>query len=249
MGIKRFRTEQNLFDDRFETFVADTELAKAIHYNLRYRVYCLDKGFENSAAFPDQQETDIYDINAVHFIVRHRESGQWVGAMRLVIGVPTQLPLFQLTEIDTHVFKYLTGALVAEASRLCISLPTEIFSASQKNKSTELYDTLHPSSVSLGLIRAARAYCLNHDIRFSYFLITSQLARLLQRVGMEIRVAGPAVQHRGLRYPYVHDFIDGYKSMREKMPLVYKLFQTSPAYKFHSKVRVRRAPHKIQLCI
>jgi N-acyl amino acid synthase of PEP-CTERM/exosortase system len=249
MGIIRLRAERVLFDDRFEIFVADTNLSKSIHYNLRYRVYCLNKGFENPGAFPDQQETDDYDKNAVHFIVRHRESGTWVGAMRLVIDVPAQLPLSRLTEIDTNSFKFLTDALVAEASRLCISLPTEIFTVNQKYNSTDLYETLHPSSISMGLIRAAREYCLSHNIRFSFFLITSQLARILQRVGMEISVVGPAVQHRGLRCPYIHDFIEGYKSMREKSPLVYKMFQTSPAYKCYSKTRVDRAPHKTQRCI
>jgi N-acyl amino acid synthase of PEP-CTERM/exosortase system len=248
MGIKRFSTEQILFDDRFETFVADTELAKSIHYNLRYKVYCLDKGFENAAAFPDQQETDIYDKNAVHFIVRHRESGQWVGGMRLVLASPAKLPLSCFSAIDMDSIEDITGTLVAEASRLCI-LPSSFFDSEKPVESTETREILHPSSVSLGLIRAAREYCLSHEIRFSFFLITDQLARILIRVGMEIKPVGPRIQHRGLRRPYIHDNQEGYKAMELKSPRVYKMFQKSPAYKFHSTMRVRRAPHNIQLCI
>jgi N-acyl amino acid synthase of PEP-CTERM/exosortase system len=248
MGIIRFRAEQVLFDDHFETFVADTNLSKSIHYNLRYKVYCLDKGFENPAAFPDQLETDNYDKSAVHFIVRQRESGQWVGAMRLVLAGPAKLPLFRFSAIDMDSIKDITGTLVAEASRLCI-LPSSFFNSEKPVESTETREILHPSSVSLGLIRAAREYCLSHEIRFSFFLITDQLARILIRVGMEIKPVGPRIQHRGLRQPYIHDNKEGYKAMELKSPLVYKMFQTSPAYKFHSKMRVRTPPHKIQLRI
>jgi N-acyl amino acid synthase of PEP-CTERM/exosortase system len=228
-----------VFDETFDTFVADTRLSKSIHYNLRYQVYCLERRFENPAAFPDRQETDNYDKNSVHFIVRHRESGQWIGAMRLVLAVPGQLPLTRVSTIDDDSIKALAGTMVAEASRLCV-VPAAIPDSEQKLTSGALRDIIHPSSVTLGLIRAAREYCLGHDIRFSFFLITDQLARILQRVGMEIKSVGPATDHRGLRRPYIHDNKEGYNTMRDKSPLVYDMFQASPVYKYHSKLQIRK---------
>ena len=222
-----------MFDNRFETLVADTEVSKAIHYNLRYQVYCLERRFENPAAFPDQLETDDYDKNSVHFIVRHRESGQWIGAMRLVLAISGKLPLTLISTVDTNSIGSLANTIVAEVSRLCV-LPL------RNQETTERPDIVHPSVITLGLIRAARQYLLSHNIQFSYFLITAQLARILERVGMEIKPVGPPVDHRGPRRPYVHDVKNGYRTMRDKSPLVYEMFQVSPAYKHYSKTQVRK---------
>jgi N-acyl amino acid synthase of PEP-CTERM/exosortase system len=223
---------QNMFDEQFETVIADTESSKAIHYKLRYQIYCLERRFESPGAFSDQQETDIYDKNSVHFIVRHRDSGQWVGAMRLVLAIPTKLPLTRVSIIDTDSIQDHKGAVVAEASRLCV-LP------SRQWGTTERLDIVHPSIVTLALIRAAREYNLTHNIQFSYFLITSQLARILGRVGIEITAVGPITHYRGVRRPYLHDCKNGYKAMRDKSPHIYTMFLESPAYKYYSNTYVQ----------
>src|SRR5258706_7036771 len=222
-----------MFDDQFETIVADTERSKAIHYNLRYQVYCLARRFESPAAFTNQQESDIYDQNSVHFIVRHRNSGQWVGAMRLVLAVPEKLPLTRVSTIDADSIRGPKGAVVAEASRLCV-LPSNIGSEERLN--------VHPSVITLGLIRAAREYGLTHNIRFSYLLITAQLMRILERVGIAIKPVGPIIRHRGLRRPYLHDFKNGYKAMGDKSPLIYEMFLVAPSYEYYSDVRTLRQP-------
>ena len=221
-----------MFDDRFEALVADTEISKAIHFNIRYQVYCLKRRFESPATFPDQQETDIYDKNSVHFIVRLKGTGQWIGAMRLVLAVPGKLPLTRVSTIDKESIGGDTGRIVAEASRLCLL----------QSETTERRDILHPSIITLGLIRAARKYSLAHNIQFSYFLITAQLARILRRVGMEINSVGPIIHHRGPRRPYLHDFKNGYRAMRDKSPLVHEMFQASVAYKYYSNTYVRKMP-------
>src|SRR3569832_697528 len=71
--------------EHFEVVLADDECSRRIHYQLRYQVFCLDTGYEDPDAFPDGEEKDEWDQNAVHFLVRERETQQWVAAMRLVI--------------------------------------------------------------------------------------------------------------------------------------------------------------------
>jgi N-acyl amino acid synthase of PEP-CTERM/exosortase system len=159
--------------------------------------------------------------------------------MRLVLALPRQLPLSRFSTIDTDAINGLTGTIVAEASRLCV-LPAPIPDSKQKTNGADPRDIFHPSFVTLGLIRAAREYCLGQGIQFSFFLITDQLARILQRVGMEIKSVGPATDHRGLRRPYIHDFKDGYRRMPDKSPLVFDMFQASPAYKYHSRIQFRQ---------
>ena len=236
-----------MFDDRFEVFLADTEQAKEIHHNLRYKIYCLDKRFEDPAAFRNFQESDCYDETAVHFIVRSRESGQWLGAMRLLVGSLDSLPIMKLATIQPQLFRVSEGLSVAEASRLCV-IPTHRNGRGSNGKrgprdgggvrtsESECVDMLHASWISLGLIRAARQYCLDLQIRYGFFFIADALARILKRVGMDIRTIGPACEHKGLRRPYIHDIKEGYAAMSVRSPLVDRMFQRVPAYKSFSEV-------------
>ncbi|MGZ8186120.1 MAG: GNAT family N-acyltransferase, partial [Methylobacter sp.] len=81
-----------MFDDHFEFFLADTDESKEIHYSIRYQVYCEEMGFENKDDFPLEQEFDEYDNHSTHFIVRHKPTGHWVGAMRLIFKNGQPLP-------------------------------------------------------------------------------------------------------------------------------------------------------------
>jgi len=149
----------------------------------------------------------------------------------LVVAAPGKLPLSRVSIIDADSIRGPTGAVVAEASRLCV-LPSNIGSDGRLT-------IVHPSVITLALIRAAREYSLTHNIRFSYLLITAQLARILGRAGIDIKPVGPITHHRGLRRPYLHDFRNGYKAMRDKSPLIYEMFLVTPTYKYYSDMYVR----------
>lgn len=230
-----------MFDDRFELFLADTALSKQTHFQLRYQIYCLEKGFEDTAAHRNFQEVDSYDPSAVHFIVRSRDSGQWLGAMRLALGIPAQLPISRFATIQPDAIDVLMDKRTAEASRLCMLPGRKLQRNDHMNRLVRTHgkdslDIFHASWISLGLIRAARQYCLNHDIRHCFFLGADSLARILRRVGMEICAIGPLTGHRGLRRPYLHDFHAGYAEMPRKSLLVDEMFGRLPAYRFYSEL-------------
>lgn len=149
--------------------------------------------------------------------------------MRLIIGTPAELPITTLAIIESQAIDGLTDKITAEASRLCV-LPARL------NRQRRSSDIFHASWISLALIRAARRYCLDHDIRYCFFFAADSLACMLTRVGMEIHAIGPANDHRGLRRPHIHDFRDGYTAMEHKSPLVHQMFQRSPAYRRFSEL-------------
>ncbi|MBK1672847.1 GNAT family N-acyltransferase [Ectothiorhodospira shaposhnikovii] len=109
-----------MFGARYEVIVADTPGTLQIHHEIRYLVYCLEKGFEDSRAFSDGQESDHWDSNATAFIVRERETGQWLGAMRLVHSVQGELPVHRITRVSAGDASPVTGGAV-ELSRICIT--------------------------------------------------------------------------------------------------------------------------------
>ena len=192
------------------------------------------------------QECDAHDVHAAHFIIRSRDSAMWLGAMRLIIGPPAVLPITSLATIEAQAIDHLTNKITAEASRLCVlpvqlnrqrsQLGSSISSDGSADPSKRSSDVFHASWISLTLIRAARRYCLDHDIRYCFFFITDSLARMLTGVGMEIHAIGPPNDHRGLRRPHIHDVRDGYTAMEHKSPLVYQMFQRGPAYRRFSQM-------------
>lgn len=107
-----------MFDETYEAVIADTPLGRRIHHRIRYAVYCLETGFERPDLHPDGEERDPWDAHSVHLLVRHRGSGHWVGAMRLIRPVSGGiLPIHSLSDAP------LDAAIdhnVAEVSRLCI---------------------------------------------------------------------------------------------------------------------------------
>ena len=96
-------TQMHSFDTNFEVFLADTPGSREIHFNLRYQVYCEEMGFEDKDRFPDQMESDEWDDCAVHFLVRHRYTGQWLAAMRLVYHKDSAFPFEEKSRLDEKI--------------------------------------------------------------------------------------------------------------------------------------------------
>ena len=224
-----------MFDDHFEVIFADTEWAKTVHYRLRYRVYCLERGYEDPQAHPNASERDRYDDAAAHFLVRAVESREWLAGLRLITVPFESLPMIRVCEIYKEELPDFKKGKVAEVSRLCALTPKATLNVSSETNTSWL---------SMGLIRAARSYALQHNIRYFAFFITDPLARLLRRVGIEFTPVGPVSNYRGERRPYLHDVKLGYREMPFKAPDVSKMFCHRPAYRFASTAMLRRSENK-----
>jgi N-acyl amino acid synthase of PEP-CTERM/exosortase system len=230
-----------MLEQEYDFYLADTDAGKSIHYNLRYQVYCLREKFEDPSHHPNSLEQDEYDDASAHFIVRSRVTGEWLGAMRLIVASMQDLPISRLASVDAENFAGVNRKKVAEASRLCTLLPTAPRANFSANATKSCItaparschhnrEALQTSWLALGLIRAARQYCLKHEIVHCFFLISDPLARMLRRLGMEIEPVGSPCQHRGWRRPYIHNVKTGYQAMTTRSPELYKSFCRPTAY-------------------
>jgi len=209
-----------MFDKYFEVFLADTNEAKQIHFNIRFKVYCEEMGFENKEKFPTEQETDHWDNNATHFLVRLRHTQEWIGAVRLVKHIGKSLPL------ETHcaVTEPTSKINSVELSRLCLvkEIRKPFFdnpygiseNRPEQAESTDNNVNLFFShnnvkqSIIWGLFRAASLYSAENNIKKWYFLTTKALARIITRKGFQMISAGKPCEHRGKRFPYKMDVND-----------------------------------------
>ncbi len=198
-----------MFETHFEVFLADTGLARKIHYQLRYDVYCEERGFEDATAFSEREEVDLFDERAVHFVVRDIHTKHWVAAMRLVLP-GGDFPIASLCKLDKEFLPDHVDGELAEISRLCIK--REAFCLDDPKASAEegvLEQSLRKRQVATEIIfrfiYAAYDYSNQNGIGYWYFLATPALARMVSMAKIPFTPAGAACNHNGVRFPYFAD--------------------------------------------
>lgn len=216
---------------------------------IRYRVFCLERNYEDAAAFPDKMERDAFDNRAAHFLLRESETGQWVAAMRLIVGRTPFLPISKLCLLESH-----AGAapdeMTAEVSRLCVlgsfrrrrqesGVPHVVPWTGETDSGLEdqgvlRLDRRREPEILLRLIHAAAQYGKRNNMRYYYALMAESLLRILTRIDLRVVTIGEAYEHRGLRVPCLIDlnslFLDGPASRRAQ-----DIFHRSSAYLRYSE--------------
>lgn len=218
----------DIFNRNFNVVAADTPALMDSVYGLRYQVYCLENGYENADAHPDGLERDGFDQRAVHSLVRHRESGNFAGCVRLVLPNPddvsTPFPIeiqcdgiFDRRILDTH---YLPRHGLAEISRFAVSKTFKRRIAESPSISgaslTAVYEDQDYHSqlrrllphITLGLFKAIVQMSADNGISHWYAIMEPTLMRLLGRFGIHFSPIGPMVDYHGKRQPTVGS-VDG----------------------------------------
>ena len=181
-------------------------------YKLRFKVYCLERGFESERFYPNQCEMDEYDAYSVHFIAK--SNTQIVGTLRLVLNNPIGFPIEKYCEFNIS-SKGIKKEQTAEISRFAIS--KEIIKSIDCDR----------REIVLGLFR--ETYHESKKLRINYFCAAMEksLYKLLSRCGVIFSQAGPIVNYHGLRAPYISEMKNIEKSILIKDFNLFR-FITSP---------------------
>lgn len=240
-----------MFDKHFEAVLADCEEGKRLHYQIRYQVYCTESGYEDYRAFPDREEKDEWDRHAVHFLVRSKTSGEWIGAMRLIMpGHQGGHPVFQLCDMDGAITGKTRGSMTGEISRLCIinsfrrrlppkrsALNHTSLARAKDSQHHQLRERCKEPLIVLGLFRAAAQYSREHGVPYWYFLTTSALARMLKRMNVNMVKAGASCFHNGERHPFLIDLLDAVESARRGSGVIAQMLENQTAYVRYSQLK------------
>ncbi len=205
--------ETSAFGRHFEIIPAvDAPTCDAAH-RIRHAVYCEDLPFEPIR--PDGRERDEYDSHALHCLLRHRASDQFMGVTRLVLPPPAPAdgPLpFERTcgaalyrgELDPA---RLPRERIAEVSRLAVLREFRRRrgeAGSPLPLSEEDFGTpLQPRCpfIPIGLYLGAIALAQKLGIDTLFTLTEPRLALHFARFGVPVIQIGEGVEHRGLRIP------------------------------------------------
>lgn len=250
--------ENQSFDNSFEVFLADTTESKHIHYKLRYQVYCDEMGFEDKDKFPEQMEFDDWDDHAVHFLVRHKATGHWLGGLRLVFNINNALPFEHLAQPYQPITPTERERAV-EMSRLCVIKEARRFTSKrfapyglpdqeipeENNKVVSFYNFKNQTrSIMWGLIRAAVVYSAKQNLSDWYFIIAPALAGFIRRENFDMVQIGTPCEHRGQRTPYrlsVENILDNplwLKDYKQHYSLYSTLEQTRDRHPLRQTARI-----------
>jgi N-acyl amino acid synthase of PEP-CTERM/exosortase system len=231
--MRRLKKSLLMFDEQFEAVLADTPQAREIHYRIRFHVYCLETGYEDPLAYPNGLEQDQWDEHSAHFLVRRRDDGEWIGAMRLVLPGEKQLPIESVCALDPTVSSAAPAQRIAEVSRLCIvehyrrrtaeqQVPYEIVDADPGRRQHTLpfevekrsAQRRHGAEIMFGLFCAAAEYSRELGIDHWFFLTSPVLCRIVERYGVPLIPAGESCLHHGERRPYFVDLLQAWGALR-----------------------------------
>lgn len=205
------------FSRYFELVPALDDAAREQVFRVRHDVYCRDLGWEPERA--DGLETDAYDPQSVHCLLRHAETGAPVGCTRLILADPDpshELPVEQSCRdtIDRQLLdpRALPRQQVGEVSRLAV-----VRAFRQRKGEGETPDTVvapveevvsgprGPISrfpfIPVGLYMGAAAIAQRLGREYVLVLTEPRLAQHFSRIGFDIQRIGGGIEHRGVREP------------------------------------------------
>jgi N-acyl amino acid synthase of PEP-CTERM/exosortase system len=214
------------FNEYFEMVPAVSPQLKHEVYKLRYQVYCIETGFEKPENHPNFMESDEYDDNSVHYLIRHRKSEIYAATTRLILPDATNreklFPIEKYTQIDKkELLENIPLNKLAEASRFCVSKEfkrrkneagtlTGIGSAWEADF-TEDERRVFPH-LSIALFACLIKMSDDFGIHYWYAVMEPALIRFFTTLGIYFIGIGPLTEYHGMRQPCmikVSDLLDG----------------------------------------
>ncbi|KZN43573.1 PEP-CTERM/exosortase system-associated acyltransferase [Pseudoalteromonas luteoviolacea] len=184
----------------FTIKLAITQAEKEEVYRIRHQVYCCELNWEPES--PLKQEKDKHDANAQHLLLKHNESGKYIGCNRLITspaGKNEILPCANflsenLSEQHRNLF---AQASIGEASRFAI-LPQI---RKKESGALQINQRVRPF-MSTGMYLSNLALAKLLGMEGVLILVSPKLARRVGMLGLGLTKISQDIEHKGSRAVY-----------------------------------------------
>ncbi len=203
------------FHQYFEIVPALSNALKDEVYRVRHQVYCEDLKFES--ARPDGLETDEHDPSSLHLLLRSVKTGEFIGCTRIVRPRPDDsryhLPFERPAPLR------LTGRLLIQRNYPVIVLPRYPASrllrvigdakgkltvpVSLADEDSDIGKSRRFPYIPLGLYLGTTELARISGIDTLFVLTERRQAAHFSKLGVQLRIIGKAIEHRGERVPAV----------------------------------------------
>lgn len=235
------------FNKYFEMVPAISDELKNEVYKLRYQVYCTETQFLNFEHYPEGLEFDEFDQQSVHYLIRHRKSGDFAATTRLILpdaNNPEKLfPVEIHCKIDNGaVMQGLNRSYLGEISRFCVSKDFK----KRKNEAYTLagvnvnwcpdYFTLGERRsfphIAIALIACFIKASYENDIHYLFACMEPSFFRFVSPLGINLTKIGPLVDYHGERWPAAIKIADLLDCVAKKNLDIWKLLTNNGRMKF-----------------
>jgi len=234
-------------NEYFELVHADTEELRMHVFLLRYQVYVLETGFEqtdncDSYVSPSGEvihfERDAYDRHSDHYLLRHRRTGIYAATARLILPDPddvtTPFPMEAHCQLDPDKRIADSGQRqhLSEISRFAVSKEFKRRigeSGTQAGVAEDVEAYFAPDErrvlphISLGLFAAVMRMIYQHRLTHSYAVMEPALHRLIGKFGVIFNQIGPETDYHGLRIPCLGSVHEALPNIKRVAPSVWDL--------------------------
>jgi len=217
----------------FEIVIANTpELLREV-FHVRYQALSVAKRFPgfDMSQYSDQLEKDEYDNHSSHALLRFRETGDFIGTVRLIrcdpmhSGKPFPAELSMLIDRALCNIEELSRQHTVEISRFSIlnsfnRRKKERRNLETRNDNGNTSETDRRCLPDLALLLVAAAVRMSNQGNVKNWLSVMEpaLNRLLGYYGSGLTPIGPVVNYYGLRRPYFSNYVE----MLDKMYLTHR---------------------------
>lgn len=220
VGIK------NTFNQYFEMVPANSDELKNEVYKLRFSVFCTETGIFDAKLYSDGLESDEYDANSVHYLIRYRKSGVYAATTRLILpdlnNLQRPFPIELPGLIDYfQVLKDIPRTQIAEVSRFCVSKEfkrrkneagTVTGIGSETDSPVVANERRTYPHITLALIASLIKISDDQDIHYWYAAMEPAFLRFVSTLGIHFARIGPMCDYHGMRFPCVikvSELLDG----------------------------------------
>jgi N-acyl amino acid synthase of PEP-CTERM/exosortase system len=224
------------FQRYFTVSLAMTPEQKSDIYQVRYRVYCEEFGYESAEEFPDQQEQDQFDDNSLHCLIVHKSTQRPAGCVRLVTTGDNNLEKLPLeaycaSSLDAGFMERFESQRdsICEISRLAVdcafrqrSFESETRFGSKDAIDCSLRERRTFSLISVAGFLAAIALTELTERTNAFAMMEPFLPRLLARSGIVTKKIGSDIDYHGIRAPYFTSTSAAILSMPPELGALYK---------------------------
>ena len=206
----------DIFSRQFSIDLASSDADRERVFDIRFRVFCEELGFAMQNR--DGLESDAYDSNSLHCVVRHGASQTDVGCVRLVLpeerggGLPFEK--FGLMHVDRKLldWRQIDPTKCCEISRLAVleehRKPLKLFDAPRPVEGvTSIADRrrsgMRMPPVVLSLYQAMVALTLHRGFEWTFMVGETRLARHLSTYNITMHQISPTFDYFGQRAVFV----------------------------------------------
>jgi N-acyl amino acid synthase of PEP-CTERM/exosortase system len=201
------------FSKYFEVVPAVTSALRDEAFRIRHSVYCEDLQFEPTRSH--RRETDEFDAQSVHCLLRNVNTGEFAGCTRLIRTLPgdpqAALPFETActATLDRSIVdpRGLPRARIGEVSRLAVVAKYRRRKGEHGPAGGMLDNSFGEDSrprfpyLLVGLYLGIIELALRHGIETIFVLTEPRLAGHFARLGVKVTQIGAPVEHHGLRVP------------------------------------------------